>query len=212
MWPEPGARALRLGLGLAIGVLLPSVLGCNAAVGAGLVVLAGSAGVLASQCYDEVRVRVRDEAGQSTCDADVTISDGDSVSSLRPCYHASLTEGRWRIDARREGYAPASTEIAIAEHEGACPHYTHTIELTLRRVGSPSQASQVRPPSPTPGAATPALAAPATSLVPPAGNAPGAPPLPPTAAFPAAPAPATPAAPAPAAASVPPAAPAPAAP
>src|SRR4051812_27773349 len=150
MWHEPSARGLRLALGVALGALLPGVLGCNAAVGAGLVAVAGTAGFLASQCYDEVRIRVRDESGQSTCDADVTLSEGDSVSSLRPCYHASLTEGRWRVDARREGYLPASTELVIPEHEGSCPHYTHSVELTLRRLGSPSEPSQIRPRLPTP--------------------------------------------------------------
>ena len=191
MWREPSARALRVAL--VVGVLVPAVWGCNVAIGAGIVAVAGGAGYLASQCYDQVRVRVLDETGERTCDADVTLSEGGSVSSLRPCYHASLTEGRWRVTARRKDYEPVSTELVIPEHEGACPHYTHSVELTLRRVGSPSQPNQLRPASPpAPAAATPA-AAPAPASVPPAGADPSAPPRPPTATFQVAPAPGAPA-------------------
>jgi len=207
MWREPGARALRWGL--AFGLLVPAVWGCNVAIGAGIVAVAGTAGYLASPCYDQVRVRVHDQTGQRICNADVTLSEGDSVSSLRSCYHASLTEGRWRVAARLKGYEPASTEIVIPEHDGACPRYTHTIELTLRPVGAPSQPNQLRPPPPA--AAPPAVTAPAPASLPPAGTDPSAPPPPPTATFPVAPAPGAPA-PAPAPAPAAPAAPAPGAP
>jgi hypothetical protein len=113
------------------------VASCNAAVGGGLVALVGGAGFLASQCYDRVRVRVRDpHTGQLTCSPDVWLSDaGGSQRRLRPCYSAALTEGSWTLTARQEGYAPATTELVIPEHEGSCPHYTHTIELTLRHEG-----------------------------------------------------------------------------
>jgi len=212
MWREPSARALRLWprWGWAIAVLVPAVWGCNVAIGAGIVAVAGGAGYLASQCYDQVKVRVHDEMGKRTCDADVTLSEGGSVSSLRPCYHASLTEGRWRVTARRAGYEPVSTELVIPEHEGACPHYTHSVELTLRRVGSPQQPAQLRPAPPAPAAVAPAAVAPATPSAPPAGVDPTLAPAPPTATFPVAPAPGAPAPAAPAPA--PPAAPAPAAP
>lgn len=112
---------------------------CNAVVGAGTVVLLGGVGVLASQCYDRVQVRVIDPGtGSSTCDAAVTVADAEgSERSVRPCYNTALTEGRWRIIARRDGYVPATSEITIAEREGACPHYVHSVQLTLRREGEP---------------------------------------------------------------------------
>ena len=99
----------------------------------------GGVGFLASQCYDRVQVRVIDPAtGRSTCDADVTVVDAEgSERSMRPCYNTALTDGRWRITARQAGYLPASTEITIAEREGACPYYTHSVQLTLRREGEP---------------------------------------------------------------------------
>jgi hypothetical protein len=112
---------------------------CNALVGAGAVVVLGGVGVLASQCYDRVQVRVIDPAtGGSTCDADVSVADADgSERSVRPCYNTALTEGHWRIIARRPGYVPASSEITIAERDGACPHYVHSVQLTMRREGEP---------------------------------------------------------------------------
>lgn len=112
---------------------------CNAIVGAGAVVVLGGVGVLASQCYDRVQVRVIDPAtGSSTCDADVTVADADgSERSVRPCYNTALTEGQWRIIARRPGYVQATSEITIAERDGACPHYVHSVQLTMRREGEP---------------------------------------------------------------------------
>jgi hypothetical protein len=102
-----------------------------------------------------------------TCEADVAISDGDSERLLRPCYSAALTAGQYRITARRPGYVPASTELVIAEREGDCPHYTRSIELTLRSENDPAQLTQVRPkaqpaapPAPAPAAAPPAATPP----------------------------------------------------
>ena len=90
---------------------------CNAVVGAGAVAVLGGVGVLASQCYDRVQVRVIDPAtGGTTCDADVTVADADgSERAVRPCYNTALTDGHWRIIARRPGYVPASSEIQTME-------------------------------------------------------------------------------------------------
>ena len=63
-------------------------------------------------------------------------ADG-SERAVRPCYNTALTEGHWRIIARRPGYVPASSEINIAERDGACPHYVHSVQLTMRREGEP---------------------------------------------------------------------------
>ena len=152
------------------------VLACNAAVGGGLVALAGGAGYLASQCYDRVRVKVRDaETGLHTCEADVTVSDGDSERRLRPCYNTALTEGRWQLTARRAGYVTASTEVQVEEHPGDCPYYTHSVELTLRREGSPSVPTRVTP-SAAPPSAAPTPAPPPSQAPPvPGGPVPGAP-------------------------------------
>jgi hypothetical protein len=196
VWPEGVCRGLRAPLLVVLGL---AGLGCNAAIGGGVVALAGGAGYFASQCYDQVKVRVRDEKGQKTCHAHVVISSDGSERLLRPCYHASLTEGRYRVSARSEGYVPADVEIAIPERTGACPHYTHTIELTLRRPGQAPAAPTFGPPKQPPAAAEAATPRPPITLPPPIPVAAPAVPAPAAAAAaaPAAPAPA-PAAPAPA--------------
>jgi len=201
----------RLGTLLVIGA---AVLGtsCNVAVGGGVVAVLGGAGFLAAQCYDRVRVKVRDpHTGQTTCNASVWVSDADgSERRLRPCYNAALTEGTWKLTARHEGYAPATTELTIPDHPDDCPHYTHTIELTLRREGEPSTPPVTTRSATASGDAAPAptnpLDTPPARVVPPPipGVTPAAPaPGVPTRSFapvaPAAPAPATPPAPAPSA-------------
>jgi hypothetical protein len=190
------------------------LISCNALVGAGAVVVLGGVGVLASQCYDRVQVRVIDPAtGGTTCDADVTVADVDgSERGVRPCYNTALTEGRWRIIARRPGYVPATSEISIAERDGACPHYVHSVQLTMRREGEPvtnpmARSRDTERPSATPPATTTELESPPARLVPP--PIPGVPtkafepvspgsPSPPPSAAPPAPAPPAPAPPAPA--------------
>ena len=149
---------------------------CNALVGGGVVALMGGAGYLAAQCYDRVRVRVRDTyTGEATCGADVWLSDADgSKRRLRSCYSAALTEGTWTLTAVQQGYTPASTQVTIPEHKGGCPTYTHSIELTLRRVGEPatpaegtrSRTASDAPAAPPPGAAS-ELESPPARIVPP---------------------------------------------
>jgi hypothetical protein len=224
-WPMKADAGRTIAVLLAVGA---AALGasCNAAVGGGVVALVGGAGFLAGQCYDRVRVKVRDpHTGLTTCNASVWVSDADgSERRLRPCYNAALTEGTWKLTARHEGYVPASTELTIPEHPDDCPHYTHTVELTLRRPGEPSMPPTVTRGATATGDAAPAapsnpLDTPPARVVPP--PIPGVAPTPgvPTRSFelpaapgaPAAPAPATPAAPAaPAAPPTPTPAPAPA--
>jgi hypothetical protein len=209
MKADAGRRVAAL---LALGV---AALGasCNAAIGGGVVAVMGGAGLLAGQCYDRVRVKVRDpQTGLTTCNASVWVSDADgSERRLRPCYNAALTEGTWKLTARYEGYVPATTELTIPEHPDDCPHYTHTVELTLRRPGEPSSppavtrsAAAATNDSPEPAASSNPLDTRPARLVPP--PIPGATPAPgvPTRSF--APVPATP----PAAPATAPAAPAPA--
>lgn len=205
MWPE--RVKLRAGVWWVV-ALGAGVVGCDAAViGGAVVVLGTGAGILSAQCYDQVSVHVRDDLGRRTCDARVSITSDGSARSLRPCYHASLTEGHYHVSAQQEGYVSAEMEFAIPKREGSCPHYTHTIELALRRIGAPAQPGFARPkapekvvplsspprertnvpaPIPVPPAAAPPPAAP-----PPAPANPPAEPGPPSASFPpAAPAPA----------------------
>src|SRR5688572_23860505 len=149
----PRKLASAVALATAAGAL---ALACNAAVGGAAVALVGGAGYVAAQCYDRIRLKVRDQrAGEYTCDADVTVAEGDSERSLRPCYSAALTSGTYRFTARRAGYVPASTELRIADREGDCPNYTRSIELTLRAEGDPAAAAQLAPqqkPAPAPAA------------------------------------------------------------
>jgi hypothetical protein len=198
MWPERVTRSAGFWLVVALGA---GVVGCDAALIGGALALVGTgAGILSAQCYDQVSVHVRDEQGRRTCDASVSITSDGSARSLRPCYHASLTEGHYRVSAQQAGYAAAEMEFAIPQHEGSCPHYTHTIELALRRPGTPAQPGFVHPKAPAPS--EPARARPRTNLPAPI-------PVPPSAVPPAAvPPAAVPPAPAPSPA-VPPAAPTP---
>jgi hypothetical protein len=173
-----GRKLARSSLFVAAGAVL-GVVACNAAVGGGVVALVGGAGYLAGQCYDRVRVKVRDaDSGRYTCDAEVSVSDGDSERPLRPCYSAALTEGKWRFTARQAGYTEASTELQIAEVEGDCPHYTHSIELTLRREGAAPVTTTLTPARGT-GAAPIAPTPPPATTPSGAGTAPGAPATPP---------------------------------
>jgi hypothetical protein len=207
MLPDSRARAHSPGrflLTLLIGAGALAALGCNAAVGGGVVALAGGAGILAAQCYDQVRIRVRDDRGVRMCDANVSITSDGSERTLRPCYHASLTEGRYLVRAQQAGYVPVETQIDIPERTGSCPHYTRTVEFTLRRPGQRPAVPSFKPASPAAPSPAPGPTAPATDA--PAG--------PPTAEFPIVPAPlpATPPAPAAPPAPAPPPTPAPPAP
>jgi hypothetical protein len=166
--------------GLATIGLLSAGLACNVAVGGGVVALVGGAGYFASQCYDHVKVRVRDAGtGLRTCDAEVAVSEGGSEREIGSCYYTTLTEGRWAVTARREGYVSSSTEVEVTERSGACPHYVHSVELTLWPVGTPRpDAAPVRPlPAPAPAAkATVDAPSPIVKESPPANAAPSAPP------------------------------------
>lgn len=149
-----------LGCGLGGLGVAGSLLGCNVIVGGAAAVVLGGAGVLAAQCYDQVSVHVHDEAGIPMCNASVSVGQGDSFHSLRPCYHASLTSGTWRFAAQRDGYEPAQIELTVPERNGTCPHYTHSLELTLRHVGAPREAPFA------PLKAAPTTAAPGTAAAP----------------------------------------------
>jgi hypothetical protein len=210
MWPERGGRrgGFRVSLGLlargaAGGGIAACLLGCNVALGVSAAVVLGGAGYVAGQCYDQVSVLVRDEAGQQLCDARVTVEREGSGHTLRPCYHASLTSGSWHFTAEQSGLEPATADLTIAERKGPCPHYTHTLELTLRRIGAPKEAPFAKskaaplPPSPPPRRVRPALplgpAFPGANTPRPAPSAdpllPAPPALPPTAPAPSAPVP-----------------------
>ncbi len=71
-----------------------SASGCSMAFGGATAIVALSAGVLASQCYDYVEVNVRDARGEPICDAEVLAIRGeDDQVELVPCFSAALTAG-----------------------------------------------------------------------------------------------------------------------
>lgn len=111
------------------------VSGCNLAAGSASLVAVGGIAYLGWRCYDHVAISVRDlSTGSFTCDATVTVSsldDPDVGWTLQPCYHVALTPGRWKLTAQLPGSESASTEVEISERGDECPHFTHTVELSL---------------------------------------------------------------------------------
>lgn len=134
-----------LAAGLGLASLVPA---CNFVVGGAAVTAVGGLGYLSWQCYDHVAVRVRDmSTAQLTCDAQVVIQslDDESISwTLQPCYHVALTEGRYSITARLAGFEPTTSEVTIPERAGACPHYTHSLEMSLWQPGKARTGNQLR--------------------------------------------------------------------
>lgn len=136
--PERCARLLLAGCLLAL-------CACNAALGGAAVAVVGTAAYFAAECYDHLSVVVRDaRTGGVTCDAEVWASDGDSERRLRPCYHASLSPGRWTVELRNPGFEASRSELVVAERDAGCPHATRSVELTLR----PRSAAPAQTPSP----------------------------------------------------------------
>lgn len=129
-------------LGALVTISSVGLAACNLAVGGGVAAVVGGSAVFASQCYDRVHITVRDSTGSATCDAKVSVIDAEGdVSKLQPCYSAALTEGTWTIRAERAGYVPMATKVVIAEHDD-CPYYTHSIDMSLARVGVPAVANR----------------------------------------------------------------------
>lgn len=166
------------------------LVGCNAVIGLGVVAVAGTAAVLASDCYDRITVNVFDGAlNAATCDAVVLATRGDDTVELRPCYGGSLTAGTWTIRASLPGRVDAVSTLVVTENE-SCGNYVQSIDLYLVPVGSapsaPVPISPPRPPgteplpSPIPEPTAPAPASVGPSA--PAPTDPGATPPPPAAA------------------------------
>lgn len=168
----------KLSRGQRLGAVAVAVLGlatgCNFVLGGASLAAAGGIGYLSWQCYDHVAISVRDmSTGSYTCDAALRLSsldDPDVGWSLQPCYHAALTPGRWRLTASLPGSEETSTELTISRRSGACPHYTHTVEMSVWPAGTPRAAAprlrvrQVAPPVSSPVPATtaqPPLSSPA---------------------------------------------------
>lgn len=130
---------------LGLAALVPA---CNFVVGGASLVAAGGAAYMSWQCYDHVAIRVRDmSTALFTCNAEVSVQsleEGGGGWTLLPCYHAALTTGRWRLTARLPGHEPMSTELVVAERAGACPHYTHTVEMSLWPEGMSRSRSRSR--------------------------------------------------------------------
>lgn len=130
--------------------------GCTAAAGGAVLLVGAGAAALVRGCYDHISISVYDGgAGHVTCDATVTATrDGDTVE-LRPCYHASLTEGTWQLRASRPGYVDATSTVVVLPSD-ECSRYVQSVELWLAPVGSQGGAAQVvTPPAVSPPTAVP---------------------------------------------------------
>ena len=163
-----------------VGALLTAGLtACTPIAGGIAVVGVVTLGVLTSRCYDYVDVTVLDAAGRKTCDATVTARKGKSQFELTSCYYASLTDGRWTLQASLPGASDATTTINV-EHPGDCTRSVQTVELTLHQAGSlpvaPSptvpalQTASPPPPAAPPSAVPPPTAAPPTAAPPTTGE------------------------------------------
>ena len=124
---------------MASGLMALGALSCNFVAGGIGVGVFGGASYLLWQCYDHAVIDVRRaDTGTLTCDANVSIQKegDDSPSRVQPCYHASLSEGRWKVEAAMPGFTPITTWVTVEPHSGMCPGYTHSVELSLQPQGA----------------------------------------------------------------------------
>jgi hypothetical protein len=180
-------------------------MGCNVAIGGGVLAAGVVASILTYDCTEGVGVTLWDRStAHPVCDATVVAQLGKKSLTFSPCYSLYLDEGSWTVTATKPGYRPAVGTVTIS-HERRCsePSY-HSLELTLLRDDerpTEDRSAPSPPPLPTvPATAPPAPSAeppPAASTIPPEGPAPPQPQAPtapaapsaapPSAAFPLAP-------------------------
>jgi hypothetical protein len=183
---------------------------CVGVIGAGAVVVAAGAGVVAYTCYDRISVTVTDRlTGTKLCDAKVTFVDGDSETEATSCYQAALSKGKYKLRVERPGLQTFEEPVEVVRGE-RCGQSVQTMLVALDRVNRPEPPQRIAPPPAAPALAPPPAAPPPTQSAPPPTAPLAPPPAPQTAPAPAAPAPAAPAPAAPAPAAPTPAAPAPA--
>jgi hypothetical protein len=87
-----------------------------------------------SGCYQDLTVTVIDDlTGAKVCDAQVTIRDSNGeMQDLDSCYHASLSEGQYRIRAALAGRKSEATAFEVGDLSD-CKPVTSTIVLTIPR-------------------------------------------------------------------------------
>jgi hypothetical protein len=131
--------------------------GCSFAIGGATAAVVVTAGVLASSCYDHVDVTVRDPGGAPVCDAEVVAIRGGSETELGSCYHAALTAGSWRIQARRGNLGATSTLVIPEDRE--CGRIVQHIDLTLAQAPTNSLTANPMRSSGTTSSTTPSSTA-----------------------------------------------------
>jgi hypothetical protein len=140
--PSRGATAA-LVLALSSAAL---AVGCNVAIGGGVLVAGVVAGVLTYDCGEGVGVTLWDRAtAHSVCDASVVAKQGNKTVTFSPCYSAFLDEGSWSVIATKPGYQAAVGSVVVPhEHRCSEPSY-HSVELTLLREGEGPRADEIKP-------------------------------------------------------------------
>ena len=197
------SRASRARRRVLLAALAPCLLavGCNVAIGGGVLVAGVVAGILTYDCAEGVGVTLWDRTtAHPVCDAKVVAEQGSESVTFSPCYSAFLSEGNWTVSATKAGFQRVVGTVVIP-HEHSCSEPTyHSVELTLlrdderadaQRITQASPVATAAPPSVEPRPETPAAAPAATQTAPaatptaPAAAPPAAaPPAPSTAAFP----------------------------
>jgi|SRR6478609_3933139 len=156
-------------------LLIFATVACTPVVGGAALLGLVAIGALTSRCYDYLDVTVFDPEGRKTCAATVTATKGSSQLELSSCYYTPLTDGRWTLRASLPG-VPDTLSTLVVDHSQDCTRNVQTVELTLKRAGTPltpSAAPPVAAPQPTPVPALPtASARPAPEPPAPSSNAP----------------------------------------
>jgi hypothetical protein len=94
--------------------------------------LTGMSTQIEGECYEDLSVTViDDETGAKVCHATVTLLDSNGETrELDSCYHASLREGRYRLQAHLPDRRPATTYLEVADLSD-CKPVTATVVLTI---------------------------------------------------------------------------------
>lgn len=160
---------------MGVGLAVLSSSGCAPAIGAGLGAGLLTTTALTAGCYDPVSVKVVDSVtGLPDCGASVTAREKEGAQArFSSCFYADLSVGTWTVQAARDGYRPASTELVVPKTR-RCEPAPQSIELSLSPVDQPPPAGvPIRPLRPGEAPLTPGSLPPPGSL---GADAPGGPP------------------------------------
>jgi hypothetical protein len=131
-------------------------IGCNAAIGGGVLALGVVASILTYDCTEGVGVTLWERStAHPVCDATVVAEHDKTRVTFSPCYSAFLDEGSWTVTATKAGYRAAVGTVTIS-HERRCSEPTyHSVELTLLRGDEKPGEDRIAPSPPLSPAATP---------------------------------------------------------